>query len=233
MRTKGQLYPSDSWTDYTSDWWGGRVSNLESGMRMGDERAYMTMGMIRLLSAFSYLHLQFHQGTPVKSDVSVFRSGVDLIANLPPSSPLVIPINPRSSRFGGQYILNSMNSIAEAMKSKSSKLRKIEEIAKRDAERDAPDPVLAGQSLVDFLAYSETTPAALDTFSLRDVSAFQKMIEARGGLKLTDAKKAELDAAAADAAAADAAGTTAGGKDPAAIFKVVGLGLLALALLRK
>lgn len=143
-RDGGKAFPETRWTrDATGvpeseDWYArvGTYQPIYDAILARDDKALWTIGYLRLLAAFSYLHLQYHRARPVTSSVSVFRSGADLIAETPDVSASGVggglwrPLNVRGSANTTPAALGK--SILDANAHWSS----VESAAKKAAEQD-------------------------------------------------------------------------------------------------
>ena len=146
-RLWGADFAEKLWTfPKANDWFGGDIgsTDLEDALNSDQQSAWYVLGYLRLLAAFSYMNLQFHNGyaSVVSADVPLFTSRKDMIADLDPitsSTPgwaLRMPLDVRFPLNGGAYSVYSIGALSSMLRATNSKLRAIEESAKAQAEKD-------------------------------------------------------------------------------------------------
>lgn len=146
-------------TGYRSQWI--NPDEIQNGLSYGNVEAYQSIGIIRLMAAFSYMLMQYKRGSNITSDVNVFSAGKDIIKSLPSygSIALRVPVNPKSAVVGGKYQLIIPSILANKMKAIQSRMQTIENAAKNAAIKEA-DVDLSGEALRNFLIYQYGAPTA-------------------------------------------------------------------------
>jgi hypothetical protein len=169
------------------DWFGGQLGEgLYRAMDQDQQSAWYVVGYLRLLAAFSYLNLQYHNGYigTLNSDVVVFNYHKDMIADLDPPNvaraALRLPVNPRFPQSGGSYQVLSVGSLVSMIRSAHSRLISIEESAKAQAKKDSSIVELTGESMRQMIMSQAGATSATDQGTS---AAMRAMIESRGGLQ--------------------------------------------------
>lgn len=179
----GKMYSGRYWTSYTDDWMNGDTWNLANKLNLDNDEAYMVLGALRLLSAFSYMHLQYNTPNTVTNNMEggefVFGEGRDLIAEVPDFGQGVstrIPVNPRSPVVNGKYELINIRTLASRMGQRRQRLLEIERKAKRDA-LDVYNMELSSKEVLE-------EKGLLTTSGMITGSELKQQIEERGGFQL-------------------------------------------------
>lgn len=135
-------YNAQTWAN--SDWFNGDLRQLNNALLISgqnDTRALQAVGLIRLMAAFSYLHLQHFRADPrglPATTVSTLRAGRDVIAELPvlsfsdAASALRLPISPRATNNG----VPTPQAIAASSRKLMSRAEEIEDAAKSGVRVD-------------------------------------------------------------------------------------------------
>ena len=134
VRLLSQGYSDTLWTGLPGAF-KQTTAALLNGVDSGDVHALEDLGHVRLVAAFSYMHMAYHWGKPLTG----LKLGSDLIAELPvlsgsdPASALRIPFNPRADAPAHKGILPTTMQLYGELRARNEDLGKVFAVARAQA----------------------------------------------------------------------------------------------------